>query len=57
MNPLIINVSLGAGNMFLDCIVDTGAGVSLIMKGALPYLPNIEIKPSNDVTAISFGAE
>lgn len=52
VDPLIINVSLDAGKTFLDCMVDTGAGVSLLSEGVLPTLHNIDLKPSKEVTAI-----
>ena len=52
VEPLIINVSIDDGKSFLDCMVDTGAGVSLVSEGVLPTLKNLDLQPSTEVKAI-----
>src|SRR6201990_1502600 len=52
VEPLIINVSIDDGKSFLDCMVDTGAGVSLVSEGVLPTLKNLDLQPSTEIKAI-----
>src|ERR1700755_924950 len=52
VDPLIIHVSLDAGNNFVDSMVDTGAGVSLLNEGVLPHLSPVELKPSIEVPVV-----
>lgn len=53
IDPLIVNTSLDPDQtFFVDCMIDTGAGVSLLNEGVLPQLKDVKLKPSTEVKAI-----
>ncbi|RXG57497.1 hypothetical protein Avbf_14860 [Armadillidium vulgare] len=51
VDPLIVSVALDHPecSQYLDCMIDTGAGVSLVNAGVLHTLKNLELKLASDV--------
>ncbi|KAL7648346.1 UNVERIFIED_CONTAM: hypothetical protein RMT77_000252 [Armadillidium vulgare] len=52
VDPLIVNISLNSGEGFVECMIDTGAGVSLLSEGAINQFPPLQPKLSSEVKAL-----